>query len=344
MDAGEAIVKSRSEIKDSEKQDAKMIDASLEIVKLIDRLFKIGSYPLVAIGLGAIFTVSYIFALKAGFAAEGPASDYWLLVFGLAVILILGGFSAALVNGFSVHRKIHVAIRNYRATIEKAHDISLESINAVRALNEMLLLHVDTVAQVLDAAKPIIAAFEGESFVNSRYLSSDLVAFGNRTQNIIAEVEKAVAKADLKALQGYCSEIGQLARLTKQSIDRFRQSEWVSGHASRFTKSISSAREAALAYSDSATKMHSRIDAAIAPIIVTCKSVGGMPIVGTWLEKSGINEQVVSLQRLEILLGKAQAANLAVSAVVAAPGRDKLEAAVNCMSSLQRALTNEVIL
>lgn len=124
----------------------------------------------------------------------------------------------------------------------------------------------------------------------------------------------------------------------------YRQNEWASDQVSRFTKSISSAREAALAYSDSATKMHTKIDAAIGPIIVTCKSVSGMPIVGTWLAKSGINEQVVSLQRLEILLGKAQAANLAVSAVVAAPGRDKLEAAVNCMHSLQQALANEVIL
>lgn len=67
-----------------------------------------------------------------------------------------------------------------------------------------------------------------------------------------------------------------------------------------------------------------------------------MPVVGAWLASSGINDQIAVLQGLETLLHKAQAANLAVGAVVASPGKDRLEAAVQCMQSLQQGLANEV--
>jgi hypothetical protein len=317
-----------------------VVNASLEISRLIDGWFRKGSYPLVAIGIGTLITFAYVFALNIA-PLRQPLSRDWQAVFGLGAALITGGFLTALIAGTRVRKEIQRSVKEYEKTIETAQEFSRESVKAIRHLNELLFTHVDTVAQVIDAASPILGTFGGASLANSRYLESDLVAFSNKAQEVIVNVEKAITLADFKALQQYRNEIGLLASNTKTIVERVKSGEWAADQVADFTKSISSARQAALAYSNSATRIHERINATAEPIIILCQAALKAPLVGTWLQGQGMSGHIGALQRLQALIQKAQNANLAVGAAIATPGREKLEAALQHMQSLRASMDDE---
>jgi hypothetical protein len=318
---------------------AALANASLQLGKMIDTLFKTGRYPLVAIGIGAIFTFAYVIALQSAFLTnKAELPNQWYIVIALGALLMLGGFASVIIAGTRVHGNVQRTIKSYEKTIETAHEFSQESIKAVRHLNELLFTHVDTVAQVLDAAQPILNMFGGALFTSSRYLESDLVAFSNRAQEVITNVETAIIEADFNALLRYRDEIGQIAETTKQIVARVKNNEWAAGRVTDLTDSISSARDAALAYSDSATKVYERMNATALPIITHCQAAKKLPLIGPWLDQQGISGQVDGLQRMLGVLQKAQAANMAVRAAISAPGKDNLDAALLHMQSLRTEL------
>lgn len=323
----------------NEEQTA--LTASFQIGKLIDNWFKIGSYPLVAIGIGAVLTIMYVFALNTAFVNRAPLPNGWDIVIWLGILLMSGGFAAVIIGGALAHRTVQRTVKKYEKTIETARDFSEESIKTIRSLNELLFTHVDTVAQVIDAAEPILKMFGGSSFANSRYLESDLVAFSNKAQEVISNVQKAISEADFNALMSYCGEIRQISATTSGIVERVKRGDWAAERVSEFTDSISNTRQAALAYSEGATKIYERFNAVATPIITRCQLAQDVPFVGEWLNKYGISKHVSGLQHLQKILHTAQAANLAVSAAIAAPGKDKLNTALLHMQSLRNELASD---
>jgi hypothetical protein len=308
------------------------VNASIEISKLIDAWFKSGSYPLVAIGLGALITFAYVAGLNLVLLRGGDLPLPWHVLLGLGVSLIAGGFVTVAIAGARAHKTVSTKIREYESAIETAHDFSRDAISAIRNLNELLFTHVDTVAQVIDAAKPILAMFGGASFANSRYLESDLVAFSNSAQEVIANVERAITKVDIEALRQYRYEIGVLAATTKNIVGRVKSGEWAAKELADFSQSISSARQAALAYSDSATNIHDRISATLEPVIAFCDIARNAPFAA-----QSIGKHIDALQDIKLWMRQAEDANLAVRAAIRAPGKEKFEAAMLQVASLRAA-------
>lgn len=320
-----------------------LISASLELPKLIDGWFKAGRYPLVSVGIGATLTFIYVSTLNNTVSKGAKLPLIMDLCFYLGTVLLLGGFAAAMIAGVYVQKTLKKGIKQYDTTIKTAQEFSKESVEAIRNLNELLAVHVNTVAQVIDAAKPILSMFGGVSFANSRYLGSDLAAFSNNAQRIIEDVERAITEADFKALLQYRDEISKLVIATREIVQRVKNGDIATQQVAEFTQSIQSARQAASAYSESATKIFDRVSATAAPIIGMCQVARKIPVVGSWLQNEGIVGHIEALESLQKLMLSAQNANLAVSKAIEAPNKDSLDAALLHMQFLRAALAGKVL-
>ena len=323
----------------SPKTDS-MVSAQVELLNFIDVWFKRGGYPLVAIGLGAILTIFYALTQIYASSNTGELLSGLNLCFYLGTLLLLGGFATAIVAAVSARKNLKLGIQRYEKTIQTAQEFSKESVQAIRNLNELLAVHVDTVAQVLDAAKPILSMFGGSSFANSQYLGSDLTAFSNSAQKVIENVEQAITEADFNALVQYRAEVSKLATKTRDIVKNFKDGAFASEQVADFTQSIQSARDAASAYSDSATKIFARVSTTTAPVIGMLQLARHIPVVGAWLQDKGIGGHIEALEGLQKLMHGAQDANLAVHKAIQSPNKETLDNALQQMQMLRVALVS----
>jgi len=280
-------------------------EASLKLAGLIDRWFRLGRYPLIAVGIGTVFTFFYMIAMQISGLKSSLMLPEWRLVFFLAVLLLAGGFGTAAVGAVLAHRNAHKLIGDYKKTIGAAHRLSAESIQSVRQLNQLLLVHADTVANVLDAARPVLTMFGAEPLANSRYLHSDIAAFSQYAEEAIARLDKAIADADFATLAEYGEGMGKLATKTKSTVALVKSSDLVE----KFRSNANNARDAALAFNSCVSEVHARIARTAESIDDLRSRAQTMPVLAPLLTTGAVGEYLDSFSRVNELLDATEEAN-----------------------------------
>ena len=316
-------------------------DAAIKLTNLIDRWFALGRYPLVAIGIGMVLLIFYVAAMQTATIRGTPLGDDWYLIFFLGAGLLLGGFSAAIYGAVRAQKAAHKAIEDYQKTIDVAHRISIESIRSVRRLNELLLIHVDTVAQVLDAARPVLQMLGATQLAHSNYLQSNIANLSNTAQEVIEELDKAIRTADFEKLIGYRDTITLLAARTQAAVENVKAGDWAADQIDRFRSSLTTARDAALAYGDCASRMHAKLSKSAEGIVELRNVLQGLGALAPMLNMSGVNRHLQTLVDAKALMDVAEAANQAVCRAVSSPRAETLQSALKRIDALRAALSKE---
>ncbi len=187
----------------------------------IEKIYRAGGLALVFVFIGLLLTV---------FSSIFKPSEYSLPIFIIGSILILTSFILFSITHYQGPIKSRRALKQSKETLDSLQEISLELVGFTSNVQSYCFKNLDNIQHTVDAALPLIKPFLGtkgkDITLKIENITSGIVDFSSKTEQVIRDIEKALKDNNFKILKEYESDITELNEQLKNALKKMGLSEF----------------------------------------------------------------------------------------------------------------------
>src|SRR2546426_625498 len=275
-----------------------------EIVRLSESLGK----PLEALyragGLALVFVFVGLLSMLVGYLYTNNLSN-WFFGIGAAITFLCMAFF-----GFGqvvVPMKARRLIRENEELIDSVQTVAIKLTDTVSALQSLMFKHSEQVANVLEAATPLLANLPligALDLSRAQNVNRFIVDTTEKSRQIIHDVRNAVVTCDASKLKEYASELESLRTSLNNALSR----EVTALNVVSAQNLAQSLHDVLLQYTQMMADANLLAHSCLSKVETVLEGVRRFPLIGDALERIGGKQALATTADLRHLIEKSQSA------------------------------------